>query len=451
MIKKIIFTAFLLLALILAGCAASDSSMDKSSGEDNVVSDYDNVGGGVNDNSEPGNYSDDEMKSDEKSTVSQDEDGSSDFSDSDIPEKREGEELGTISGQEGEDSYSVPPGDLLNWSDWIDLTEDFQYGPVIADWGIGATERFYVRVVTEGGVVPDALVTLSDSDGEVLWRTRSDNNGTANLFSSVFTLVPEKEEYDISVSVAGQEPVLFEDVSQRQKEPLELKVNSSGNPSYNLDLMFVIDTTVSMDDELQYMKNKMLDIVNSVKQKNSSFLNVRLSCNYYRDEDSDSEDSEDNYIVRSEPFDTDIEKVVRELAEQKTSGGGDYEEAVEKALSDAVSEHEWSESAIARIMFILLDAPAHQNDAVLEVLHSSIKSAAEKGIRIIPIVSSNSDKQTEFLMRSIDIVTGGTYVFLTDFESGDSLNHGKPTVGEYEVQYLNDLIIRLINERVKLY
>ena len=46
-------------------------------------------------------------------------------------------------------------------------------------------------------------------------------------------------------------------------------------------------------------------------------------------------------------------------------------------------------------------------------------------------------------MRFTAITTNGTYVFLTD-DSGIGESHLVPTTGKYEVELLNELILRLI-------
>lgn len=48
-------------------------------------------------------------------------------------------------------------------------------------------------------------------------------------------------------------------------------------------------------------------------------------------------------------------------------------------------------------------------------------------------------------MRFLAITTNGTYVFITN-HSGVGNEHLEPSVGEYEVEYLNDLLVRLINK-----
>jgi len=69
------------------------------------------------------------------------------------------------------------------------------------------------------------------------------------------------------------------------------------------------------------------------------------------------------------------------------------------------------------------------------------------GVRIIPIASTGIDKVTEFLLRSLAMSTGGTYVFLTD-HSGIGDPHLVPTIGDYEVELLNELLVRVIDEYI---
>ncbi|MEF9479208.1 hypothetical protein OWR28_17025 [Chryseobacterium sp. 1B4] len=49
-------------------------------------------------------------------------------------------------------------------------------------------------------------------------------------------------------------------------------------------------------------------------------------------------------------------------------------------------------------------------------------------------------------MRTFALLTNGTYTFLTD-DSGIGNSHIKPTIDSYEVEKLNDLLLRLILQR----
>ena len=118
------------------------------------------------------------------------------------------------------------------------------------------------------------------------------------------------------------------------------------------------------------------------------------------------------------------------------------------ALEASLQDLSWNASARARIAFLILDAPAHHESDVIESLQKSIKRYAKHGIKLIPVAASGIDKDTEFMLRFFDVATGGTYVFLTD-DSGIGNSHIKASVGDHKVEYLTDLIIRLIKKYVK--
>src|SRR5690606_27376441 len=108
---------------------------------------------------------------------------------------------------------------------------------------------------------------------------------------------------------------------------------------------------------------------------------------------------------------------------------------------------QWNNNATARLLFLLLDAPPHHNPQVISEIHQWVAEASKKGIKIIPVTASGIDKETEFLMRYMGIATNGTYVFITN-HSGIGNEHLEPTVGEYEVEFLNELLVRVITENL---
>ena len=76
-------------------------------------------------------------------------------------------------------------------------------------------------------------------------------------------------------------------------------------------------------------------------------------------------------------------------------------------------------------------------------LNMAVKAAAEKGVRVIPVVASNAARETELFGRALAILTDGSYVFLTD-DSGVGGSHLEPIVGDYQVELLQDLIVKII-------
>ena len=208
--------------------------------------------------------------------------------------------------------------------------------------------------------------------------------------------------------------------------------------SKTLDLMIMCDATGSMGDELEYLKAELEDVVTRIKQENAN-IPVRISVNFYRDEG-------DEYVVREFPFTPDLDAAVRAISEQSADGGGDTPEAVHTALDSAVNSHDWDEDSV-KVMFLVLDAPPHEDAQIIDQVIKHTRTAAEKGIRIVPVAASGVDKSCEYLLRSMAIMTGGTYTFLTD-DSGIGYSHTEPTIGSYDVEKLNDMMVRIAGEYI---
>jgi hypothetical protein len=210
-----------------------------------------------------------------------------------------------------------------------------------------------------------------------------------------------------------------------------------GNQLKTADILFVVDATGSMGDEIEYLKSELLDVVGRAEGLNSQ-LSLRVGSVFYRDEG-------DEFLTRVSPFSTILQLTHAFINNQRADGGGDYEEAVHTALSTAITQLSWSEDARARLIFLLLDAPPHHTNAIVNDLNESIRNTAAKGIKIIPVSASGVNKDTEFLFRFFATATNGTYVFITN-DSGIGGEHIEATVGDYEVELLNDLIVRLITK-----
>ena len=194
-----------------------------------------------------------------------------------------------------------------------------------------------------------------------------------------------------------------------------------------------------MGDEIRFLQSDLNYIIDHAYSDTKVAL--RTAVVFYRDET-------DQYIIQGKDFSTDIANTQAFIDEQHASGGGDYPEAVHTALESSLQNFSWNESARARIAFLILDAPAHHQDDVIESLQQSITLYAKNGIKLIPVAASGVDKDTESMLRFFEIITGGTYVFLTD-DSGIGYSHIEASVGDHDVEKLADLMIRLIKKYVE--
>src|SRR5262249_55634814 len=74
-------------------------------------------------------------------------------------------------------------------------------------------------------------------------------------------------------------------------------------------------------------------------------------------------DHGDAYVTQVLPLTNDLDKVYSTLMDYRADGGGDTPEDVRQALVDGVRRAGWSEasSRLAQIIFLVGDAPPHQN------------------------------------------------------------------------------------------
>ncbi|MFP4698383.1 MAG: vWA domain-containing protein [Eubacteriales bacterium] len=439
-IKKLISISLIILLLFitLSGCV-SDESKDTSDVEAET-GDYEHF-------DEPAKSLDSSSSEhlSEPSDISDESELKMEFS-SDADVTSESPDIEVIPPEQEREQVQIEPGqltagewrDLDNWQFWLDLMQNQELDTAVKLWKFNTQNKIETLVTNGNDPVVDAEVVLTDKQNNTIWATKTDNRGRAYLFSSLYNQ-SQNTSFNIKV-VSGDAKKVIEDVKLSNKT-IDITIENSEKPNELLDLMFVVDTTGSMGDELEYLKEELKSVVNRTKDDSNQNLDIRISCNYYRDHG-------DEYVTRSYPFTKNIKEVITQISNQSADGGGDYEEAVETALKDAIENHQWSENAKARLLFLVLDAPPHPTDENIETLHNVIKEAAEKGIHIIPIASSGVDKSTEFLLRFFSISTNGTYVFLTD-DSGIGNSHIEPTIGEYDVELLNDLLVRVINKYVK--
>lgn len=327
--------------------------------------------------------------------------------------------------------------DLDHWGFWTELlnTEGHQHN----SWGYDTTGWIPVVVSQNDRPVADALVRLYNAEEAVVWEARTDNSGEAELFTSMFG-EQEKGPYTITVEAVGSpEREVMSGVERGSMAQASIELAQEA-PNV-LDLMFVIDTTSSMHDELAYIQSELADVIDRVRNNASEDLQLRISINVYCD-------ANDTFYVHSNPFTTDVSKALRDLKQVPTCGGGDWQEAVEAGLADGIENHDWSASARARLLFLVLDAPPHDNQNTMASLETSTRAAARKGIRIMPVTASGIDKGTEFLMRFMAIATGGSYIFLTD-HSGIGNDHLEASTGPVEVELFNLLLVRVIGAAIE--
>lgn len=326
--------------------------------------------------------------------------------------------------------------DYGKWELWKDISEN-QLKTHISTWKMKPQERYCVQLTNYSDKpIVNAKVFLQTKNGDTLWAASTDNTGKAELWANIYK--DEFKEKDLIINI------ISEGYSYKVKKPNKfndginfMSIPEKCNVPEIADIAFVVDATGSMGDEISYLKAELNDVLTKIKKQHKD-ISVNTASVFYRDKS-------DTYLVKKSDFSEDVKTTIDFINLQSPGGGGDFPEAVDAGLNTAINKLNWSKDALAKVIFLILDAPPHSDKESVKKMQELTKKAAEKGIRIVPVTASGINKSTEYLMRSIALATNGTYVFLTD-DSGIGNAHIKPTTDEFQVELLNDVFIRLIKQ-----
>jgi hypothetical protein len=329
--------------------------------------------------------------------------------------------------------------DLTHWMFWSKLMLGSDYKEMCDYWQFYTNNRIALRVTDgAGNPVAGVNVKLLRRDA-TLWQAVTDNHGLAECWiglSQKETATAQDLRISLNDQVMTEQPVVSNWDAQQEHVVNEYVFNKKVSVKQQADIAFIVDATGSMTDEINFLKSDLDDIIGKVALLRPA-ITMRTAALFYRD-------TNDEYLTRYSDFTQKLNDTRTFIGKQRADGGGDYPEAVHTALERSLQDLSWDEGARTRLAFMLLDAPAHHEDDVIKSLQQSIALMARQGIKLIPIAASGVDKNTEFMLRFFAISTGGTYVFLTN-HSGVGGEHIEASVGEYKVEQLNSLIVRLID------
>jgi len=209
-----------------------------------------------------------------------------------------------------------------------------------------------------------------------------------------------------------------------------------------VDVLFLLDATGSMGDEIDRLKES-IDSVSERIDALESQPDVRFAMTIYRDEG-------DEFVTATYDFTSDVAAFRDALAEVVADGGGDYPEAMEEGLAEALAEPAWRDPATTvQLAFLVADAPPQIARDVPTTYADSIRDATARGIKVFPVASSESDDQAEGAFRQVAQATGARFVFLS-YGAGGAATGGSTdiTSADYEELALDDLVVRLVGEEL---
>lgn len=173
-----------------------------------------------------------------------------------------------------------------------------------------------------------------------------------------------------------------------------------------IDVVFTVDCTGSMGDEIEAVKTKIHEMVRTISSGQPR-PRVRYGIVAYRDRG-------DVFITRKYELTDQMDSITANINELQADGGGDTPESVNEALHVSVNGMNWDSSANTRKMIFLIgDAGPHTDYPNDYDFRTVSREAQEKNIKIFTLGCSGITSSGESEFREIAQLTGGQYDYLT--------------------------------------
>ncbi len=307
---------------------------------------------------------------------------------------------------------------------------------------VDISERYILTVLNDQQQpVLDASVRVFDGD-QLVFEGRTYAGGKTILFPRALSIPESSSQLRVTIAKGNS---TAEGTLTRGQDSTQSFVLSNASPAQQptkLDVMFLLDATGSMGDEIYQIQRTILNIADRINAI-SPRPELRFGLVAYRDYG-------DDYVTRAYDFTPDVAAFQKILKSVNADGGGDEPEALNEALHAAVQGVNWADDAV-RLTFLVADAPPHLNGPRDYVQEARV--AVSRGVKIYPIAASNTNSEAEYVFRQLAQQTLGNFIFLT-YQPGQS--EGAP--GEttqmnvdpsgFTVERLDDLVVQVVEREL---
>ena len=323
--------------------------------------------------------------------------------------------------------------DNERWDEYLQYRDQYA-GPTIHD--VDISERYIITVSDSAEeTVPNAEVRVSSGD-TVLFEGRTYANGQTLFFPLAFAASEGVESFTLDVEKDGATQQLEFVRGENHDWDVTLELEQAATEGVPLDILFLLDSTGSMADEIDQIKATLLSIASRISDLPSQ-PDLRFGMVAYRDRG-------DAFVTRVYDFEPDPQRFVETIRGVVAHGGGDYPESLNEALHVAVHEPEWRSGDAIRLMFLIADAPpqlGYQDDYSYA---DDMIEAHRQGIKTFSIASSGLNQQGEYVFRQIAQHTMGRFIFIV-YGGGGTTSH---SVSDYTIGRLDDLVVSLVEEEL---
>lgn len=309
---------------------------------------------------------------------------------------------------------------------------------------VDVSERYLITVRDQDQrPVLDARVRVFDGDQQV-FEGRTYAGGTTILLpralgvsANATTLRVQAEQGNATAETT---------LTRGQQERVELALRGVDTQPLKLDVLFLLDATGSMGDEIGQIQQTIVSIAERIDAFQPRPA-LRFGLVAYKDRD-------DDYVTHVYDFTPDVSTFRQLLMSVQAGGGGDTPESLNEGLRQSMSGLSWGDNAV-RLAFLVADAPPHLDYGEEYDYIDGAREAVARGVKIYPIAASNTDPQAEYVFRQLAQQTLASFIFLTYQPGASSGAPGETTpldAGDspqgFTVERLDDLVVQIVQREL---
>jgi len=309
---------------------------------------------------------------------------------------------------------------------------------------INVKERIIIKVIDDNKKpINNAIVSIYNTENKKIEEGKTLSDGSYMFFPSEYD--NKYKEFKVRIDYQNQKKEIT--MSREGKRINEVVIIDKRETSSEipLDIVFVLDTTGSMGEEIERLKTT-IEIINLNITSFKPKPRVRFGMVLYKDRG-------DEYVTRIIPLTESLDESKKELDMVTAEGGGDTPEDLQEALKDLINSMKWNNKGI-KLGFIITDAPPHLDYKDQKYTYvNAVKDAKKMGIKIFSVGTGGLDITEEYILRQISQYTLGKYIFLTYGERKESEGGVQGAVshhtGEnFTTDKLESIIISLVKEEL---
>jgi len=305
-------------------------------------------------------------------------------------------------------------------------------------------DRLILRIVDDSDrPLFNVPFRIFSTGGDEEWKSLTYSNGENIIYP--YILFSKAATDLLSVEIDYQNYRLQKEMKISHDRITVIKIPQAVRTAeISVDILFILDTTGSMGDEIQQLQDNIYSIFTRIHNQ-YKFLPLRFGLILYRDRG-------DKYLVQKFDFTESIEEFQIYLDRVESGGGGDNPEDIQIALKESLQSLSWSANNL-KIAFLVADAPPHLDYDQTYTYLDAAKEANQRAIKLYTIGASGLDIAAEYVFRQIAVLSYGEFIFLTYGEKGESdgTDTGKVshhTGDNYESHNLDDLVVNIVKKEI---